>query len=66
MGEGHPGPTGQEIDSFPAGSHPLVGAFAPPQALTAIGADTVWPVPARIDGLPDLVVRPDGYIESVS
>ncbi|MCL9795908.1 FAD-dependent oxidoreductase [Frankia sp. AgKG'84/4] len=47
-------------------SHPLVGTFAPAPALAAITADTIRPVPVRIDGLPALVVRPDGYIESVA
>ncbi|MCK9920684.1 FAD-dependent oxidoreductase [Frankia sp. AgPm24] len=53
------------------GSHPLVGTFAPPAALDALSAqagsaDAVEPVTVWVDGLPGLVVRPDGYVESVA
>lgn len=49
----------------PAGRHPLEGTFAPASVLAAIPSDAVGPVRVQPDGLPVMVVRPDGYIESV-
>ncbi|MEU4827664.1 hypothetical protein AB0H37_37860 [Actinomadura sp. NPDC023710] len=49
----------------PPDSHPLAGTFAPAPVLAAID-DAVRPVSVPSEGLPSMVVRPDGYIESVS
>jgi 2-polyprenyl-6-methoxyphenol hydroxylase-like FAD-dependent oxidoreductase len=49
----------------PPDSHPLAGTFAPAPVLAAID-DAVRPVSVLSEGLPSMVVRPDGYIESVS
>jgi 2-polyprenyl-6-methoxyphenol hydroxylase-like FAD-dependent oxidoreductase len=53
---------------LPAGprSHPLTGTFASAAALAAVEPDTVRPVRVQPEGLPAMVIRPDGYIESVS
>lgn len=47
-------------------AHPLTGTFAPDSALAVIEPDTMRPVRVKLDGLPAMVIRPDGYIESVS